>query len=117
MPARILVVHDGPGLTERTAAALVTAGHEVSAVTSSMSAIEALEDARQIEMLVTRVTFPEGEPNGVALALMARVKKPGPKVLFVALPEMQAHTEGVGEFLPAPADPADIVALIGKMLG
>jgi DNA-binding NtrC family response regulator len=117
MPARILVVHDGPGLTERTAAALVTAGHEVSAVTSSMSAIEALEDARQIEVLVTRVTFPEGQPNGVALALMARVKKPGLKVLFVALPEMQKHTEGVGEFLAAPADPADIVALIGKMLG
>jgi hypothetical protein len=97
MPARILVV--------------------VSAVTNRMSAIEALEDARQIEMLVTRVTFPEGEPNGVALALMARVKKPGLKVLFVALPEMQAHTEGVSEFLPVPADLADMVALIGKMLG
>jgi DNA-binding NtrC family response regulator len=117
MPARILVVHDDTGFTERTAAALVAAGYEVSAVTSSMSAIEALEDVRQIEVLVTRVTFPDGQPNGVALALMARVKKPGLKVLFVALAEMQAHTDGVGEFLPTPADPADIVALIGKMLG
>jgi DNA-binding NtrC family response regulator len=117
MPARILVVHDDPGFTERTAAALVAAGHDVSAFTSSMSAIKALEAAQQIEVLVTRVVFPEGQPNGVALALMAKMKKPGVKVLFAALPETQAHTEGVGEFLPAPADPADIVALIGKILG
>ena len=64
-----------------------------------------------------RVVFPEGQPNGVALALMARMKKPGVNVLSTALPEMQAHTEGVGEFLPDPAEPADIVALIGKILG
>jgi DNA-binding NtrC family response regulator len=117
MPARILVVHDDPEFTECTAAALVAAGHDVSVMTSSMSAIEALNDARQIEVLVTRVVFPDGQPNGVALALMARVKKPGVKVLFAARPETQEHTEGVGEFLAAPADPADIVALIGRMLG
>jgi len=112
MPARIIVVHDDPSFTERTAAALVAAGHDVRAFTSSMSAINALEGAQRIEVLVTRVVFPAGQPNGVAVALMARMKKPGVKVLFAALPEMQAHTEGVGEFLPAPADPADIVALI-----
>jgi DNA-binding NtrC family response regulator len=117
MPARIVVVHDDPEFTERTAGALIAAGHDVRGFTSSMSAIEALEAAQKIEVLVTRVVFPEGQPNGVALALMATVKKPGVKVLFAARPEMQAHTEGVGEFLPAPADPADIVALIGKMLG
>jgi hypothetical protein len=59
-----------------------------------MSAIEALEAAQLIEVLITRVIFPEGQPNGVSLALMARVKKPGVKVLFAALPETQKHTEG-----------------------
>jgi len=116
-PARIAVVHDDPEFIESTVTALVGTGHSVRAFTSSMSAIKALEAAQQIEVLVTRVIFPEGQPNGVSLALMARVKKPGVKVPFAALPEMQAHTEGVGEFLPAPADPADIVALVGKMLG
>ena len=96
MPARIIVVHDDPRFTERTAAALVAAGHDVRAFTSSMSAIKAFEGTQQIEVLVTRVIFPEGQPNGVSLALMARVKKPGVKVPFAALPEMQAHTEGVG---------------------
>jgi hypothetical protein len=33
-----------------------------------MSAIDALEHAQQIEVLVTRVIFPDGQPNGVSLA-------------------------------------------------
>ena len=115
MPARIVVVHDDPEFIERTVTALVSAGHDVRAFSSSMSAIEALEAAQRVEVLVTRVVFPDGQPNGVALALMAKVKKPGVKVLFAARPDMEEHTEGVGEFLPSPADPADIVPLIGRM--
>jgi hypothetical protein len=65
---------------------------------------------------VTRVIFPAGQPNGVALALMARVKRPGVKVLFAALPELREHTEGIGKIIPAPADPAEIAARVGKML-
>jgi hypothetical protein len=75
--------------------------------------IDALEHAQQIEVLVTRINFPDGQPNGVSLAPMTRVKKPGVKILFAALPEPQEHTEGIGEFLPAPVDPADIVARVG----
>jgi CheY-like chemotaxis protein len=97
MPARIVVVHDDPEFIDITAAALTAAGHDVLAFTSSMTAIDALEAAQQIEVLVTRVIFPNGQPNGVSLALMARTKKPRVKVLFVALPETQEHTAGVGE--------------------
>jgi CheY-like chemotaxis protein len=116
MPARIVVVHDEPDFIERTVSALRDAGHDVVAFNSSMSAIDALERAQQIEVLVTRVNFPDGQPNGVSLALMTKVKKPGVKILFAALPETQKYTEGVGEFLPAPVDPADIVARVGSML-
>ena len=80
------------------------------AFSSSMSAMDALE------LLVTRVIFPEGQPNGVSLALMTKMKKPNVKILFAALPETQEHTEGFGEFLPAPVDPADIVARVGMMI-
>ena len=38
------------------------------------------------------------------------------KVLFAAEHETREHTEGLGEFLPAPADPVEIAALVGKML-
>jgi hypothetical protein len=47
---------------------------------------------------------------------MARLKRPGVKVLFAAAPELREHTEGLGEFLPAPADPLEIAELVGKML-
>jgi DNA-binding NtrC family response regulator len=116
MPARVVVVHDEPDFIDRTVAALRAAGHDVMAFSSSMSAIVALEHAQQIEVLVTRVIFPEGQPNGVSLALMTKMKKPGVKVLFAALPETQKHTEGVGEFLPAPVDPSDIVSRVSTML-
>jgi DNA-binding NtrC family response regulator len=97
-------------------AALVAAGHDVRAFTDTMSALKALERAQRVEVLVTRVVFPPGQPNGVSLALIARLKRPGVKVLFAAEHETREHTEGLGEFLPAPADPVEIAALVGKML-
>jgi DNA-binding NtrC family response regulator len=116
MPARIVVVHDDPEFIDGTMAALVAAGHDVRAFTDTMSALKALERAQRVEVLVTRVVFPPGQPNGVSLALMAKLKRPGMKVLFAAQHETREHTEGLGEFLPAPADPVEIAALVGKML-
>ena len=116
MPARIVVVHDDPEFIDRTVTALLAAGYDVTAFTDTISALAALEAAQWLELLITRVIFPPGQPNGVALARMARVKKPGVKVLFAALPETREHTAGLGEFLPAPVNPADIVTLVGKML-
>ena len=66
-----------------------------------LSLTACLEFTQLIEVLITRVLFPEGQPNGVAFGLMARMKRPGIKVLFVDRRDTQEHTEGVGEFLPA----------------
>jgi DNA-binding NtrC family response regulator len=117
MPARIVVVHDDPEFVENTRAALLAAGHDVRTFSDTMSALKALEAAQRLEVLITRVIFPAGQQNGVSLALMARRMRPGVKILFVALPETELHTEGVGEFLPAPSDPAEIVAMVGTMIG
>lgn len=81
-----------------------------------MDALEALEAAQRIELLITRAAFPEGTPHGVALARMARVRKPGIRVLFVARPENREHTEGVGEFLPLPMTASEIAATAKHML-
>jgi hypothetical protein len=66
-------------------------------------------------VLITRVRFPLGKPNGIALALMAR-HKPGIKVLFTARPEFARHAEGVGEFMPVPIDLTELVAAVGRLL-
>ncbi len=116
MPAHIVVVHDDPAFIERVVTALTAAGYDVAAFTNTIRAIGALEAAQHIEVLITRVLFPMGQPNGVALARMARMKRTGVKVLFTALPETQEHTVGVGEFLPAPVATSDIVEMVGKML-
>ena len=86
MPARIVVVHDDPEFIDRTVTALLAAGYDVTAFTDTISALAALEAAQWLELLITRVIFPPGQPNGVALARMARVKKPGVKVLFASSP-------------------------------
>ena len=77
MPARIVVVHDDQEFIDGTMAALVAAGHDVRAFTDTMSALKALERAQRVEVLVTPVVFPPGQPNGVSLALIARTQEAG----------------------------------------
>ena len=115
MPARLAVVHDNPEFVERTKTALLAAGHDVTTFSDTISATKGLRTS-QIEVLITRIVFGTGQPHGVALARMARVQHPGVKVLFVARPELLAHTEGVGEFLPTWAATTDIVATVDRML-
>ena len=116
MPAQIVLAHDDAEFVENAVMALRDAGYEVTAFTDAMSALAALEAAQRVEVLITRAQFPEGQLNGVALALMARRKRPGVKVLFVALPETQEHTEGVGEFLPTPARADDVVKVVDRLV-
>jgi DNA-binding NtrC family response regulator len=113
---RDVIAHDDAEFVYNTAIALRAAGYSVAAFANSMSTLTALEDAQLVELLITRVLFPEGTPNGVALGRMARVKRPGVKVLFVGRPDTQAHTEGVGEFLPASVTASEIVEMVEKML-
>ena len=116
MPARVVVVHDDPEFVARTATGLRVAGYDVATFTDTLAATDALDKAERIvEVLITRVLFPKGQPHGVALALMARMKRPGVKVLFVARPDTRGFTDGVGEFLPAPVATADIVAAVERI--
>jgi DNA-binding NtrC family response regulator len=116
MPARVVVVHDDPEFIKRTVTALLVAGHEVAAFSDTMAATAALPTSQRMDILITRMRFPQGQPHGVSLARMTRMKHPGVKVLFVAWPEFTAHAEGVGEFLPIWAGTADIIAAVERLL-
>ena len=116
MPARIVVAHDDPEFRETTVTALQAAGYDVIAFDGSMAAIDALEAAARVELLITRVAYPEGTPNGISLARMARVKKSGVRVLFTARDENREHTEGIGEFLAVPVTGEALVATVRRML-
>jgi hypothetical protein len=47
---------------------------------------------------------------------MALVKRPGIKVLFVSFPEVEMHTEGIGEFLPRPFSQDELLTVVGRMV-
>jgi hypothetical protein len=66
--------------------------------TGSMEAIGAFEAAERIELLITRVVFPEGTPNGVSLARMAKVKKPGIPHPVRRAPKTASIPKGSGNF-------------------
>jgi DNA-binding NtrC family response regulator len=116
MPARIVLVHDEPEFAEPVLVTLREAGYDIVAFSDSMSGIDALEHPKHIELLITRVRFPSGTPNGAALARMARLKRPDIKVLFAAFPEVQVYTEGLGEFLPRPLSTDELLETVGRML-
>jgi DNA-binding LytR/AlgR family response regulator len=81
-----------------------------------MKALDAIEASSRVRVLVTRVMFGSSKPNGVALARMIRVKRPGTKVVFVAREEYAPQAEGLGVFLPRPLNPFIFVATVGRLL-
>jgi len=114
MPATVIMVHDDPSFVEEAATALRSAGHDIVTFADPTQALTALEN-RPFEILVTRVRFPAGQPNGVALARMARLKRPGIEVLFTVAAENIEYTEGLGEFVAAPIDIRELVAMVNKL--
>jgi DNA-binding response OmpR family regulator len=109
MPARVVVVLTEPALADEVAAALRAQGKDALALADPMTALEALEGAERIEVLVTCLDFAPGKPNGIALGRMARLKRPGIRILFVGPADLQDLAEGVGAFMPSPATGPQLV--------
>jgi hypothetical protein len=95
---------------------LSDAGIQTLGFADPVAALDAIETGTRLRLLVTRVNFGRGKLNGVALARMLLVKRPGSKVLFLALPSNQEHTEGLGEFMPVPLVPDALVEAVGRLL-
>jgi DNA-binding NtrC family response regulator len=116
MPASVVVVHDDPDVVDQLTVALSLAGHDVFSFVDPMDALNALDTSHLLEVLVTRVQFGLGKMNGVALARMARSRRPGIRVLFTALPEFKDYAEGLGKFMPMPVSVPDVVDAVLGML-
>jgi len=79
-----------------------------------MEALDALETA-PFGILIIRVRFPIEQPNGVAVARMARMKRPSIKLVFTVMPEYVEYAEELGEIVTAPVDIPELVATVGKI--
>jgi len=116
MARQILLVHDDPAFTGAASGALREAGYEVMVFPDPLVALNALERAEHLDLLITRVEFPAGRSNGASLALMARIKQPGAKVLFLCRPEHRHEVADLGEILPLYVFPSEIVAAAARAI-
>jgi DNA-binding NtrC family response regulator len=116
MPASVMLVHDERNFVDQLATALRRVGCDVAAFVDPMAALSGLDASGYLEVLVTRVLFAPGKVNGVALARIARSKRPGIRVLFIELPEFEGYTEGLGKFMPLPVSVPDVVGVVASML-
>jgi PleD family two-component response regulator len=98
MPARVVVVLDDLDFANQTVEELAARKYEAIALPNPLTALEALERAARIELLITSAGRAEGQPHGVSLALMARSKRQDVKVVFVGAPEQARHTVGIVPF-------------------
>ena len=82
-----------------------------------MTALELLERAQRLELLVTTcLDFAPGKPNGIALGRIARLKRPGIRVLFVGPADLEKHAAGLGTFLTSPVTVPQVVEGVLRML-
>jgi DNA-binding NtrC family response regulator len=116
VPARIVVVYDDTEFSEELAARLRTEGHDVATFPDPLAAWDALEAAKLTEVLVTRVEFPPGRSNGVALANMARFKRPGVRVLLLALPKYAEAAAAEGTLLRLPVSVEKVAEAVKRLL-
>src|SRR5690349_1442166 len=116
MPARVVIVHDTPEFLTELVAAVRLAGYDVTAFADPMIALNDLDADHHVDVLITRIQFRAGKPNGIALARMARVKCPGIRIVFTALPEFAQLAADLGTLIPAPIKVAQVVTIVRHLL-
>jgi len=116
MPVRVVLVHDDAIFSDKLVTALISAGHQVAAFRDPLEAWGALEAARLTEVLITRIQFPPGRSNGLALAYMVRSKRPNIQIIFIALPEFAEECKEIGVFLPRAVAVPDVVETVELLL-
>lgn len=116
MPASVLLVcNDGHALCAWSSA-LELSGCTVARFTDSMQALDALDAIGSVQVLVTSVDFGPGKLNGVALARMARYRRPSVRVIITGPPGIAHLADGVAEFRAFPLDGRELARTIGQWL-
>jgi hypothetical protein len=105
MPARYVIVHDDP---ERTNALSQKLGPNVASFGDPTIALMALEAAKNVTFLITRLQVDDRQPIGLSLARLARSRRPDVRVIFTGQPHHRRYARGLGEFIPEPVEPSHV---------
>ena len=112
----ILLVEDDKAFGEAIGQVLRRAGFDVSVATEFRAALEVLEAAGPVDLLLTDIVMP-GSVNGIALSRMARLRRRDLKVVYLTgynVPGVE--TEASGPILRKPIDDALLVSEIERVL-
>lgn len=98
IPAKkcILLVDDDEGFREATATMLRSAGYEVRTAPDFRLALEILEGDQALDLFLVDIVMPD-RVNGLALARMARLRRPTIKVMYISgydIPGIEAAALG-----------------------
>jgi CheY-like chemotaxis protein len=116
MSAAIMIVHSEHEFLQRATAALRSAGYDVTARLDPYDALSIMDGVAPVDVLVTRTFYPEGRPNGISLALMARRKRRGIKIVFTSREENERFTAGIGELVSHPVSFPALVEAVSRAL-
>jgi DNA-binding response OmpR family regulator len=109
MPARIVLVHDDLAFSNALRERL---SPNVDWYADPTIALTALEAAKTLTFLVTRLQFGDRQPIGLSLARLARTARPDVRVIFTGLTEHKDLALGLGEFIPEPVQAPHVAMLI-----
>jgi CheY-like chemotaxis protein len=112
----VLVVEDDAAACAVYGTVLRSAGHLVSIAQDFRRALEVLESAGPLDLLVVDIVMP-GSVNGLALSRMARMRRPGLKVLYVTgytIPG--AEREALGPILLKPVEEEHLLREVASLL-
>lgn len=116
LAARILLVEDDLAFGEATAKLLRNAGFEVFLAPDHRLALEDIESKRAIDLMITDIVMPQ-RVNGLALARMARLRRPHLKVLYLTAYEIpSADREALGTILRKPIENEHFLAEVKRAL-
>jgi CheY-like chemotaxis protein len=117
MRGNVLLVEDDAFFRESSAKGLRQAGYIVHIAADHRGALDILDDERPIDVMCTDVVMPDGL-GGVALARLARLRRPNLKIIYVTgyeIPGLADHAKG--PVLQKPIMTSQLVAEIGRLIG
>lgn len=111
----ILLVDDDEVFRESMATLLRSAGYDVRPAPDYRLALQVLEGADPVDLLVLDIVMPE-RVNGMALGRMARLRRPGLKILYISgydIPGLEA--EALGPIIRKPVENEQLLAEIARL--
>jgi CheY-like chemotaxis protein len=112
----LLVVDDDEAFREATAGVLRSAGYNVLVAPDYRLALDILESDKPIALLLVDIVMPD-RVNGLALARMARLRRPGISVVYLSgydIPGLE--TEALGPIIRKPVDDDHLLDAVARVL-